>query len=148
MDALPSGHPFIRLIQHAEIRWAYSNPPPTGEIYIYIYREFKKSRYMPCFCLINCTKFSNLSCPILIKTLLLIVQLVADWVVPFCRSQSPLKFIHTLPSPPRSSSLPYVHENKLLSVNETFKSVTTTQWRFTNCPYIPDKIWRQNCTLK
>ena len=46
--------------------------------------------------------FSNLSCPIPIQPLLYVVQNVADWVVPFLRSQHfphlPLKLFHTLPS--------------------------------------------------
>ena len=31
VDALPSGHPFSRLIRHAEIQWAYSTLLPQGD---------------------------------------------------------------------------------------------------------------------
>ena len=30
-NAVPSGHPFSRLMRHAGKRWAYSTPGPQGE---------------------------------------------------------------------------------------------------------------------
>ena len=34
IDALPSGHPFNRIIRHAGIRWAYSTPHLQGQIFL------------------------------------------------------------------------------------------------------------------
>ena len=59
--------------------------------------------------------FSSRSCPIPTQSLLHMMQDVAVWIAPFsCCQHSPpppLKFLHTLPSHPTSSSIPYVHES-------------------------------------
>ena len=103
---------YVHRIPACRMRWLKGCPDGSAYISVGLRRH-------PMYPLSGCRPkmmqtFSNLSCQIPTQPLLQMVQHVADWVAPFPRSQhSPpllLKLLHIPPSPPSSSSFPYVHE--------------------------------------